>query len=143
MCCSHEKICYIVSVNSTDTLDSVTASVLSLEVINSHSLDITKRCKSDYCIYIRDEVFIFEFSLIMSDLCLSVIAVFISDLCDFFFDNTKKEIVISKDSLKFSNLLKEFFVLSLKLVSFQTCESTKSHIYDSLRLCFRESETSH
>ena len=126
----HQKIFDIIIVNLLDALNAASAAVLDLEVIHGHSLDITKRSHRDDRIDIGNQVLRSYFGKILIDLASSVVAELLSYDTDLILDDKKKFVVIRKDRFKFGDPGKKFLMLLLQLLSFQTCQSAQTHVYD-------------
>ena len=123
--------------------DTFSASVLASEIINGHPLDIAHAGHGNDCIFIFDQIFDRDLIVIDADLCPSVISVFIFDDKDLFFDHAKKDLSVSQDRLQLADTLHQLIVLVLQLLSFQTCQSSKTHIHNSLGLGVREIKAFH
>src|SRR5699024_1737320 len=117
---------------SLPSLDSPASSVLALEGIHAHSLDISHIRYRDHHIFSRDQILHGYIKLIIADACSSLISVFFGNDEDFFLDHTEKELAVCEDRLQFIDLLLEFCILVLDLLSFQTCQSTETHVDDRL-----------
>ena len=77
MSCCHKKIFNKIILNRLHALDSFTTTILSLKVINCHSLDITKFCHSEDYIFSWNHIFHGNIIFIKSNLGLSFISKFI------------------------------------------------------------------
>ena len=54
---SHEKVFNIILLNSLHPLNSLTASILALKIINCHAFNITPICSGNYHIFIWNHIF--------------------------------------------------------------------------------------
>ena len=132
----HEQILDEIILDCLHSLDALTTTVLTLEVIDCHTLYIAKLCHSDYNIFLRNQIFNCDIIIhINADRSSSVIAVLCCDDQDFLLDYTKKQLLICQNCLQLFNEFHQFSVFFLKLLSFQTGQSTQTHIYDCLCLC--------
>src|SRR5699024_7144082 len=134
MTCSDEKFSYKVIFQSLHTLDAFASAVLALESIHAHSLYISHICDCDHNIFSRDKILHRYIELIISDMCSSVISVFFGNNKDFFFDNTEKEFAVCKDCFVLINFFHELCIFCFKFFSLQACQSSQTHIHDSLSL---------
>ena len=141
MCIGHQKIFNIIFFDRLHSFDTFTAAILSLEIINSHPLDISQACHGNNSIFFRNKVFICKIRIIKSDFCSSLITVLIRNFKNFRFDNSEKKLFIGKNCFVLSYFLLKFRIFSFKLFTLQTCKSTKPHLNDSRRLCFGQSES--
>ena len=139
----HKQLLDIIIIDSLHTFDSTAATMLCTEVIRAHTFDITKFCHSNNRICHRNQVFHGDVILIVSDGCTSVITIFRTDHHDLFFDDTKQFFLICQDCLQLSDTSHQVFVFRFQLLTFQTSQSSQSHIYDCLRLCICQTETFH
>ena len=130
----HQKILNIVIVDLLNALDAASAAVLDLEVVHCHSLDVSERSHRYDCIDIRDQIFSSDVGKILIDLASSVVAELFCNDIDLILDDKKKFIVVREDRFEFSYSGKEFLMLLLQFLSFQTCQSAQTHIYDRLGL---------
>ena len=89
MCRCHKQFFDIILIDRLHSLDTFTTTILTFEIINSHSLDISKFCHCDHSIFSRDQIFHGNIINIKSNLCSSFIAIFVTDQCNFIFDNSK------------------------------------------------------
>ena len=135
VCIGHEQLFYIVFIQSLHTLDTLSATVLALEGIITHSLNVSHLCHGDHHIFSRNQILCGNVVFIKSDGCSSVISVFFRNHKDFFLDDTKQKLSVCKDCLIFCNLLLKLCILCFQLLSFQTGQSSQTHIHDSLGLC--------
>ena len=140
---SHKHIFNIVFFDGLHSLNALAATMLCLEIIYSHTLNIAKVSNGNYGIFIRNQVFISEIVHVNADGSSSVIAVLVTNHTDFLLDNAKKYLFIRKNQLIFINLLHEFCILLLQTLSFQTGKSTETHIHDSLCLNIIKTEVFH
>ncbi len=131
----HEHLHDIVILDRLHTLDSLAATVLALEIIGTHTLDVTDLCHGDNGICLRDQILHRHIILIITDLRSSIITVLVCNRKNFFSDYTKKQLLIGKDCLQLLYLLLQSCILCFKFLSFQSGQSTKSHINDCLCLC--------
>ena len=134
MSCGHQKFFNIVILNGLHTLDSSAATVLAAEVINRHTFNITKLGHCDHGILSRDQILCGNIVYIVSDGCLSVIAVFLCNGKDLLTDHAEKKLTVSKDCLELADFLHKLCILSFQFLSFQTCQCTETHIHDCLSL---------
>ena len=134
MSIGHEQLFYIVFIQSLHTLDTLSATVLALEGIVAHSLNVSHLCHGDHHIFSRNQILCGNVVFIKSDGCSSVISVFFRNHKDFFLDDTKQKLSVCKDCLIFCNLLLKLCILCFQLLSFQTSQSSQTHIYDCLGL---------
>ena len=88
MCSRHQQIFDIILINSLHSLNTTTTAVLCLEIIYSHTLDITKTGHGNDSILPRDQILHGDIQFIITDLTASVIAVFFSNSTHFCLDNT-------------------------------------------------------
>ena len=88
MCGRHQQIFDIILINSLHSLNTTTTAVLCLEIIYSHTFDITKTGHSDDSILPRDQILHGDIQFIITDLTASVIAVFFGNSTHFCLDNT-------------------------------------------------------
>ena len=138
----HEQILDEIILDCLHSLDALTTTVLTLEVIDCHTLYIAKLCHSDYNIFLRNQIFNCDIIIhINADRSSSVIAIFCCDDQDFLLDYTKEQLLICENCLQLFDEFHQFSVFFLKLLSFQTGQSTQTHIYDSLCLCIGQTET--
>ena len=79
------------------SLDSLAAPVLAPEIINGHTLDISKMRHGDHRISDRNQVLHTDVKFIVSDLRPAVISVFIGNQKNFFPDDPQKLFLICKD----------------------------------------------
>ena len=89
MCIGHEELFYVILIQLLHSLDSLTATVLGLECIMRHSLDISKLSHRNDHIFSRNQIFHGNIKFIKSDGCSSLITVFITDHKNLFFDHAK------------------------------------------------------
>ena len=102
------------------------------EVIHTHSLHIAQRGHSNNRILLRNEILHGNIKFIITDSGFSFIAILVTDQCDLCFDDAEKYFLVSKNCLIFCNLLLQFCILCFQLISFQTGQSTQTHIYNCL-----------
>ena len=143
MGCGHQKILNIVLIDSLHSLDSLAAAVLALEIVAGHSLNIAKIGHGHNDIIIRDQILRRHIIFVISDGGPTVISVFISNEGDLLLDNTQKLLLICQNRLQLCNLCLQLFIFIFQFLSFQTGQSTQTHIYDSLSLCIRKIKTFH
>ena len=94
MRCCHKQVFYVVLIYGLHALYSASASVLVLEVIKCHSLDISEISHSYNCALIRNKILHVDFGLIIADGCSSVITVFIGDCNNLLTDDHKKLLLV-------------------------------------------------
>ena len=128
LCGSHKDIFYKVILYSLHTLNTSAASVLSLEILDGHTLDISKVCHGENCIFGNDHILNIDITIVISDACSSVVAVLICGNGNLFSDYSKEKLFICKDCSELFYKFKKVGMLFLKLISFKTCKSTKSHL---------------
>ena len=130
----------VIIIQSLHSLNTFTTTILALECVHRHSLDISKFCHCNYDILARNQIFHGDVKFIKSNLSSSVITVFLSNYKNLFFDHTKKKFFISKNCFILFNLLHKLCIFSFNLLAFQTCECTQTHVYDCLCLGITESK---
>ncbi len=100
----HKQILDVILIDGLHTLDSLSATVLRLEIIHRHSLDISKSGHGDYGIVPGNQVFHGNIKFIISDLTSSVVAILLGDCRNFGLDHAKQKLFIRKDRLVFCDL---------------------------------------
>ena len=131
---AHEKVFDIVILYRCNSLYSFSASVLCSEIIHRHSLDITKTCHGNNCIFLWNEIFHRNIRIIYSDACHPVISELIGYDGYLFFYHAEKLLRVCQYGSEFFYLLLKFGILIFYLLSFQSGKSTKPHIHYSLSL---------
>ena len=131
----HKQLFYIVFIQSLHTLDTLAATILALESIVAHSLNVSHLGHGDHYIFSRDQILCRNVVFIKSDGCSSVISVFFRDHKDFFLNYAKQKLSVCEDRLVLCDLLLKLCILCFQLLSFQTGQSSQTHIHDSLGLC--------
>ena len=84
----HEQLTDIIIFQRLHSLDSLSATVLTLERIHRHSLDVTKFCHGNHNIFPWNQIFHGNIKLVISDTGSSVISVFFRNHKNFFFNYT-------------------------------------------------------
>ena len=128
-------------INNIHSLYALATSVLYLECILWHSLDISKLCHGDNNLFSLDKFFICYIIRVSCDGCSSLITILVcyrSKLC---LDYSEKLILICKYLLVLCYLSFKFIILILDFLSFQTCKGTKSHINYGSSLSLRKSKS--
>ena len=133
----HKHFHNIIILDGLHSLNSLTATVLTLKIIGSHALDIANFCHGNDRIGFRNQIFHGNIKLIVSDLGSSVIAIFICNFQNFCADNCKKFFLICKNCLEFRDLCHEVFILVFEFLTFQTGQGLQTHINNCLCLCIR------
>ena len=123
--------------------DALSSPVLALEGILRHPFDISQLRHGDHNILTRNQILCGKVEIIAVDHCPAVITVFIGNLQKFRADHSEKKVFISKYRLQLFDSLDQLRILFLQLFSFQTGQSTQTHIYDCLRLCIRKTKAFH
>ena len=136
-----EYFIYYIVVDGVHSLDTLAASVLYLEGILWHSLDISELCHGDNYLFSLDKLFICYIIRVSCDRCSSLITVLVSYRCKLSLDDSEKLVLICKYLLVLSYLCNKFIVLVLDLLSLQTCQSTESHVNDCSGLCLGKSKS--
>ena len=128
----HQQFIDIIVLDSLHTLDTLAATILALESIVAHSLNVSHLGHGDHS---RDQILCRNVVFIKSDGCSSVISVFFRDHKDFFLNYAKQKLSVCEDRLVLCDLLLKLCILCFQLLSFQTGQSSQTHIHDSLGLC--------
>ena len=131
----HHDICHSIILNCLHALYSSASAVLIAEIIHCHALDIAELCSGDNNRLIRDHIFYRDIMLIKSELCAALIAVFCGNFLKFLLYNSEQLVLVRKNFSQTCDFFHQFFVFRLNLSSFQTCQSSQTHIYNSLSLC--------
>ena len=76
----HQQLLDIIIIDRLHALDTFTATVLCLEIIHTHALNVTKLCHGDHGIGDRDHVLHRNIKFIISDGSSALITVFIGNL---------------------------------------------------------------
>ena len=139
----HQKLIYIIIFYSLNTFDTSSATVLAAEIIHGHSFDISFFCHGYHGILPGNHILSRNIVNIITDFCFSLITVFFSDRRNFFTNYPKQHIMIPKNDLIFMDFLQKLLVFIFNFFSFQTCQSTQTHIYDSLGLGITETKLLH
>ena len=139
----HQQFIDIIILDGLHALDTLTTTILATEVVYCHSFDITQFRHGNDGIFIRDHILHGNIELIKSDGCLSLITVFFADGKDLLTDHAKQQISVCQDSFQSADTIHQFFVFCFQLLSFQTGQCTKTHIYDGLCLYIRKFKTFH
>ena len=134
---SHQEFFNIIILQSLHTLNSTAASVLASEIIHCHSLDISTFGHCYHCIFSWNQILCRNIIHIITNGSLSVISIFLGNCQDFFSDYSEKEISVCKNGFVFTYFLHKICIFCFQLLSFQTCQSTKTHVYNSLSLYIR------
>ena len=95
----HKHLRNIIILDGLHSLDSLATTVLTLEIVGTHTLDVTNLCHCDDIVGLRNQIFHRNIKFIVSDLGSSVIAIFISDCKNFGTDNCEKLFLIGKNRL--------------------------------------------
>ena len=139
MICRHHDINDSVIFESLHTFYAASAAILVAEILNCHTLNVSELCRRDDCRLIRDHILSGNIEPVKSDLCSSVISVLVGNLNQLLFDHAKKLMSVGKNHAKTCDCLLQSLIFTLDLTSLQACQSTKTHINDSL--CLRIGET--
>ena len=99
MCCRNKQFLDIVIIQDLHSFDSFSASVLTLECIHGHSLNVSHFCHGDHHIFSWDQIFHGNIKLIKSDGCSSLISIFIRNDDDFFSDYAEQLFLVCQNSL--------------------------------------------
>ena len=99
----HKQILDVIILQCLHTLDALASAVLALEVVRSHSLNISKFGHCDHCILSRNQILCRNIVYIISDRSLSVVSVFLCNCKNFFPNHAKKKTSVRKDSLVFTD----------------------------------------
>ena len=97
MCCRNKQFLDIVIIQDLHSFDSFSASVLTLECIHGHSLNVSHFCHGDHHIFSWDQIFHGNIKLIKSDGCSSLISIFFGNDKNLLFDHTKKQFSVRKN----------------------------------------------
>ena len=124
-------------------LDAVSAPVLDPEIIHGHTLDVAKSCHRNDHIFRLDHIIDRNLIIIDSDGSSSLISVLVADLHDFLTYYAKQNLLICENRFEISDLLHQLIVFILQLFSFQSGQSTQSHVYDSLGLSLGKAKSLH
>ena len=143
MCSRYKQFTDIIIFQSLHSLDSFSAALLAAEGIHTHPLDISEICHCNYHIFSRDQIFHRNIELIISDMCSSLISVLFRDNEYFLPDHAQKKFFVRKDCFILLDLLHKLCILCFQFFSFQTCQSSQTHINDSLRLRVRKFKPLH
>ena len=139
----HEQLLNVIFIQFLHSLDSLASTVLTLEIIHRHPFDISHLCHGDHNIFFRNHIFHGNIELIIADTCSAVIAVLVGNDQDFFLDHTEKQFPVCKDRTQFVDLLHQFRIFCFQFLSFQSSQSTQTHIHDRLCLHFRKFKLFH
>ena len=93
----HKQIFNIVFFDGLHTLDTLATAILSLKIVNRHSLDITEIGSGNNGISSWNQVFYIDIIFIVADFTSSVVTEFISNQSDFFLDYAQQKFFICKD----------------------------------------------
>ena len=143
MCIHHQQFFDVVIFDGLHTLDALATAVLSLEIVNTHTFNITKFCHGDHNIFTRDQIFCRNIIHIKSNGSSSLITILICDFHDLCFDHAKQKIFVCQNGSQLLDLCHQSFILCFDLLSFQTGQCTQTHIYDRLCLCIGKFKTCH
>ena len=143
MCIHHQQFFDVVVFDGLHTLDALATAVLSLEIVNTHTFNITKFCHGDHNIFTRDQIFCRNIIHIKSNGSSSLITILICDFHDLCFDHAKQKIFVCQNGSQLLDLCHQSFILCFDLLSFQTGQCTQTHIYDRLCLCIGKFKTCH
>ena len=131
----HQKFFDIIIVYRFHSFDTLTSTILTVEIINAHSFDISQFCHRYHCIGDRNQVFHGNVIFIKSNRSSSFISIFIRNRHDFLANHTKQFLFISKNRFQLCNQIHQLIVFRFQLTAFQTGQRTQTHIYDCLCLC--------
>ncbi len=95
----HQQILDIVIIDGLHTFDAPSASVLGLEIVDGHSLDIAKRSHGDHRILVGDQILIVDIMLIGADLAAAVVAVLFCDGIHLILDDAQQQLFVCQNSL--------------------------------------------
>ena len=87
----------VIILQSLHSLNTFTTTILALECVHRHSLDISKFCHCNYDILARNQILHGEIVLIKADGSSSVIAVFFGYGQNLPADNAKKHLAVCED----------------------------------------------
>ena len=130
----HQQFFYVVILQRLHSLDALATSVLALEVVRCHALDVAKLRHRDDHVLIRDQILGCQIKHVALDARAAVIAVLVADDLNFLFDHTKQQVLICKDCPILFDLFQQLLILCLNFLAFQTGQCTQSHVHDCLRL---------
>ena len=132
MRCCHKQFTDIIIFQSLHALDAFASAFLAAEGIHAHPLDVSQVCHGNDYIFSRDQVLHRDIELIIPDVCPSLIPVFFRDNEDFFADHSQEKFLVREDCFILLDFLHKLCVLCFQLFSFQTCQSSQTHVNDRL-----------
>ena len=141
--CGDEQLADIIILQRLHAFDTFSAAVLALKGIHAHPLDISQIRHGNNHVFSRYEIFHGNVKLIISDLGSSVISVLFGNHENLFLNYAKKQFPVGKNCLQLADPLHQLGVFRLDLLSFQTGQSTQTHVYDRLCLHICQSEPLH
>ena len=142
MCGRCDDLRDIVLFVGRQTGNTAAATMLASVCVDRAALHVTEVGQRDHDLLFLDERLIIDLVFIRrSDLCSSVFVILLLDLEDLVLDYLTQKLLIIDNGSEVSDLLVEFFCLGFELFSFQTCQTTETHIDDVLRLLVGETET--
>ena len=95
----HQQIGDEIVLNGLHALDSLTASVLGLEIVHGHPFDISEVCHGDDGVLPGNHVLHADIHFVIADLASSVVAVFDGDDGDLLPDHAEQQLFIREDRL--------------------------------------------
>ena len=143
MICCHHDIGNTVVLDGLHALDSLSSPVLISEILDRHALYVAHLGRGDDCRLIRDHILDGDFGLIKFEFCSSLVSVFIGNLEKLLPDHAEKKILVCKNCLQSVDRLQETLIFRFDLSSFQTGQSTQTHVNDCLGLCVGEFKAFH
>ena len=111
MCCRNKQFLDIVIIQDLHSFDSFSASVLTLECIHGHSLNVSHFCHGDHHIFSWDQIFHGNIKLIKSDGCSSLISIFFGNDKNLLLITPRSSFRSARIAFNSPDLLHQFFVL--------------------------------
>ena len=115
----HEQILDVIVLQGLHALDTLAATVLILEIIKSHTLDVALLGHSDNGILIGDDILHGNIVLVKADGCTSRIPVLGADSLNLISYYTEQDLLVAEDCLIFLNLFHKVGIFCFELFSFQ------------------------
>ena len=85
----HQQIFDVILINGLHALDTTAAAVLCLEIIYSHTFDITETGHGNDGIFLRNQILHRDIQFVITDFTASVVAIFFSDSAHFCLNDTQ------------------------------------------------------
>ena len=139
----HEQILDVIILQCLHALDTFTTTVLTLEIVYSHPLDVAQMGHGDDHILHRNEILGGQVIHIITNRRSSVITVFIRNDQYLIPDDTQQLVLICQNGFQFLNPFHQLCIFLLQLLSFQTGQCTQTHIYNGLCLYVIQTEALH